>query len=131
MLNDKVQQREVWTGNCPAVLRMFLYTETMVLCNFLIAAVMVEVPGTAGIFDAIFSGVAVAHLVQQRCASLFNGTAQCCAADIDLIAILVTDLPNLSAGKVTISTDSLFQTDNDLGQLAVEKTFVQRAKHLF
>ena len=104
---------------------MLLNTKPVTFGNLLILPIVVEVPGTAGIFDTFFCRMAMTHLMQKRTARVFYWAAKCGAADVDFISSLVSRLPDLIASEMPISAHSLFQADDDFGQLPVEKSGVQ------
>ena len=62
---------------------------------------------------------------------LLYRAVQCCAADIDFIAPLVSRLPDLAARKVSVSANGLFKAYNHFWQLPAIKVIVQKAEHFF
>lgn len=73
----------------------------------------------------------MAHFVQKRGAGFLDWAAKCGAADVDFVSPFVPGLPDLAAGEMSISSNGLFQADNDFRQLTVKKSCVQQAVHLF
>ena len=128
---DEVQQRKSGACNRPTIFGMLLNTKPVTFGNLLILPIVVEVPGTAGIFDTFFCRMAMTHLMQKRTARVFYWAAKCGAADVDFISSLVSRLPDLIAREMPISAHSLFQADDNFGQLPVEKSGVQQAVHFF
>ena len=63
LLLDEVQQRKSGACNRPSVFWMFFNAKPVAFGNLLIFPIVVKVPGTAGIFDAIFRRKAMAHLM--------------------------------------------------------------------
>ena len=130
MKDDEVQQLFGRARDGPAILFVVFDGQTVCLCLFLKAPVMVD-PVVAGVLDAGLHAVLVHHLVQQGGSGLLDGAIKGSRRNIDLVLVLAACLPDLGAGDVTIRGWGLFQADDGLGQLACKVVLVELAEHLF
>ena len=85
IFEHKGQQLIVWLSDGQAVFFVMAHRQTMALGNLLEALIVVGI-ASACVLDAVDMAVVMHHLVEQRCADVFDRSCERTGSNVDFIA---------------------------------------------
>lgn len=94
VFEHKGQQFIVWLSDGPAVFFVMAHRQTMALGNLLEALIVVGI-ASACVLDAVDVAVVMHHLMQQRCADVFDWSCERTGSDVDFIAAAGDGYPSI------------------------------------
>ena len=69
--------------------------------------------------------------MQKRGTGFLDWAIESGRTDVDFVPPFVARLPNLTAGKMSVCSNGLFEADNNFRQRAIKKVIVKKSEHLF
>jgi len=128
VLFDEVKQLLSGGGNRPSVFGVTLHDESVCLCCFLIAAIMVH-GSSADILDAVDVAVVVGEFVHQDAYGLVYRSTKGSRPDVQLMGNTNGGNPRvLAGGEVSQSLGGTLDGDGGTFQLIVKEAGVQQVK---
>lgn len=111
VFEHKSQQLIVWLRDCPAVFFVMAHRQAMALGNLLEALIVVGI-ASACVLNAVDMAVVMHHLVEQRCADVFDWSCERTGSNVDFIAAAGDRNPCIvSHGEVPIRSRGGLNSD--------------------
>ena len=111
VFEHKSQQLIVWLSDGPAVFFVMAHRQTMALGNLLEALIVVGI-ASACVLNAVDMAVVMRHLVEQRCADVFDWSCERTGSNVDFIAAAGDRNPCIvSHGEVPIRSRGGLNSD--------------------
>lgn len=111
VFEHKSQQLIVWLSDGPAVFFVMAHRQAMALGNLLEALIVVGI-ASACVLNAVDMAVVMHHLVEQRCADVFDWSCERTGSNVDFIAAAGDRNPCIvSHGEVPIRSRGGLNSD--------------------
>ena len=111
IFEHKGQQLIVWLSDGPAVFFVMAHRQAMALGNLLEAFVVVGI-ASARVLDSMDMAIVMNHLVEQRCADVFDWSCERTGSNVDFIAAAGDRNPCIvSHGEVPIRSRGGLNSD--------------------